>query len=141
MLTRRLFASGLLTALAAPAVIRTPGVLMALAPKLILWGDGVHDDAPALQGLLDGKTVWRPDLVPIVSGLPPRIVWGLHGKKNLLRSTLHLRSDTKIVGCEFIIDHDGYGFDASGGVRDVLLHGLTIDLKGDRLRAAFGLIA
>lgn len=34
-----------------------------------LWGDGSHDDAPAVQTLLDGGSVRRPDS-EVLSALP-----------------------------------------------------------------------
>jgi hypothetical protein len=47
---------------AAPAIVRADS-LMRVTPidRLILWGDGVHDDAAALQALIDGRAVVRRD--------------------------------------------------------------------------------
>jgi hypothetical protein len=52
-LSRRGFLGGLLAGAAIAAVPLVRG--------LTLWGDGVHDDSEALQALLDGLPVWRPD--------------------------------------------------------------------------------
>lgn len=58
---RRKLLGAMLAAFAAPAIVRAES-LMALPPqRLVLWGDGVHDDTKALQALLDGKRVLRPD--------------------------------------------------------------------------------
>ena len=62
MTTRRGFLAAILATAAAPAIVR-PASLMPIyvppAPRLLtLWGDGVHDDAPALQALFNGKRVY-----------------------------------------------------------------------------------
>lgn len=60
--TRRGFLGSLLALAAAPAIVRADS-LMKITPidRLILWGDGVHDDAAALQALIDGRSVIRRD--------------------------------------------------------------------------------
>lgn len=59
MSTRRGFLGALLAAAAAPAIVRADSLMKIVAPRqgLILWGDGIHDDAAALQALIDGKPV------------------------------------------------------------------------------------
>jgi len=61
------------------AILHTLGLLLAAlaarrtcsaAPPIpidppVLWGDGVHDDLPAIQGLVDGRPVVRPDGTPV----------------------------------------------------------------------------
>lgn len=47
---------------AAAATTRLADVVKDLVPQwLILYGDGEHDDTEALQALIDGKEVMRPD--------------------------------------------------------------------------------
>jgi len=54
---RRGFLASLGLLLAAPAVVRAESLMKLVTPRLILWGDGVHDDTAALQALMDGKSV------------------------------------------------------------------------------------
>jgi hypothetical protein len=55
--TRRSFLKGL--GLATAGLILLPDDLprrfWAMGAPLRLWGDGIHDDAPALQAILDGR--------------------------------------------------------------------------------------
>lgn len=67
-LTRREFLrgmGGILAAGVAPAFIGAdvlmPVKKILLPPTTILWGDGVHDDAPALQAFINGERVLRAD--------------------------------------------------------------------------------
>jgi hypothetical protein len=58
--TRRGFLSIMLAAAAAPAIVRSDSLMRSYMPRPILptlWGDGMHDDAAALQALFDGKPV------------------------------------------------------------------------------------
>lgn len=56
MTTRRSFLLGLTAAFAAPAVVRADSLMKLWVPPLpIVWGDGVHDDAPGLNALLAGE--------------------------------------------------------------------------------------
>lgn len=67
-ISRRSFLKGLagiLAAASAPAILPN-GIIMPIRQlwtpdKLILWGDGEHDDAVALQAFVDGYEVFRPD--------------------------------------------------------------------------------
>lgn len=63
-MNRRGFIGSILAAAAAPAII-SGGVLMPIKvlrnSPLVLWGDGIHDDTAALQGVMDGKTVYQLD--------------------------------------------------------------------------------
>lgn len=59
---RRGFLGLLLAAAASPAIVRAESLMkLAVPPRLVLWGDGIHDDAAALQALIDGKDVVRRD--------------------------------------------------------------------------------
>ena len=63
MTTRRGFLGAMLVACAAPAFVKASSLMPIYVPKIIipsyatLWGDGVHDDQPALQALLAGGVV------------------------------------------------------------------------------------
>jgi hypothetical protein len=55
-MNRRGLLGSILAAAAAPMLVQA-GVLMPVkAERLILWGDGIHDDTAALQALFDGGT-------------------------------------------------------------------------------------
>lgn len=60
MVTRR---DLLAVALALPAMSLVQGLDLAKAGPVLptLWGDGVHDDAPALEALLNGADAMTPD--------------------------------------------------------------------------------
>jgi len=62
MIGRRGFLGAILALTAAPAIVQADS-LMKIIPinQLILWGDDIHDDAAALQALMDGKPVKRRD--------------------------------------------------------------------------------
>lgn len=62
MTTRRSFLGAMFALAAAPAIVRADS-LMRIVPDspLILWGDGVHDDAQALNAFIQGGSVRRPD--------------------------------------------------------------------------------
>lgn len=55
-MNRRGLLGVILAAAAAPAIAMAAGG----APQgaIILWGDGVHDDTPGFQALIDGDRVW-----------------------------------------------------------------------------------
>lgn len=38
---------------------------MASKPKVIFWGDGIHDDTEAMQAMIDGKPVYDKDGNPL----------------------------------------------------------------------------
>lgn len=60
-MNRRGFLSGILALSAAPAIV-SAGTLMRIQPaKIILWGDGVHDDTAGLEALHLDREVYRPD--------------------------------------------------------------------------------
>ena len=80
MTTRRGFLGAILAASAAPMIIRA-GVLMPVTAnrdnRLVLWGDGEHDDSKALQSLLNGNQVrnmgagmaeWRNGVLVLSAG-------------------------------------------------------------------------
>lgn len=58
---RRGFLLASLAAFAAPAIVHADSLMRLAVPRLVLWGDGVHDDTQALQNLLAGLDVRRPD--------------------------------------------------------------------------------
>ena len=56
-ITRRSFIGALIASAAAPAIIRAESLMPIYVPQLVLYGDGIHDDHDALQGLMDGRRV------------------------------------------------------------------------------------
>ena len=59
-LSRRGFLGAVLAAAAAPAIVKSENLMRIVVPRpalLTLWGDGVHDDAQALQALIGGQSV------------------------------------------------------------------------------------
>ena len=57
MLNRRTALFTVSAFLAAPAIARAATLMAISAPRPILWSDGVHDDAPALNALYRGERV------------------------------------------------------------------------------------
>ena len=61
--SRRSFMGALLAAACAPAIVKASSLMPIYVPKIILpsyltlWGDGLHDDQPAIQALLAGGLV------------------------------------------------------------------------------------
>lgn len=75
MIHRRTFLIGLGAALSAPAVVKADGLMRLRQTFPILWGDGVHDDAEALEAALNGRGArWRGRL--LVPGAPVEIADG-----------------------------------------------------------------
>ena len=58
---RRSFISTILSFGAAPAIVQASSLMPLWTPKLILWGDGIHDDSEALEAWLNGGRVLRPN--------------------------------------------------------------------------------
>jgi hypothetical protein len=60
-LNRRGFLAGMLAAAAAPAIVRAESMMRLYVPPQsivpVLWGDGIHDDAPGLEALLNRREV------------------------------------------------------------------------------------
>lgn len=59
-LSRRGFLGAMLAAAAAPAIVKSDSLMRIVVPTpllLTLWGDGVHDDAQAIQALVSGQSV------------------------------------------------------------------------------------
>lgn len=59
-LSRRGFLVAMLAAAAAPAIVKSDSLMRIVVPRpllLTLWGDGVHDDAQAIQALVSGQSV------------------------------------------------------------------------------------
>jgi len=59
-ISRRGFLGAILAAAAAPAIVKSDSLMRIMVPRpvlLTLWGDGVHDDAQALQALISGQSV------------------------------------------------------------------------------------
>lgn len=59
-LSRRGFLGAMLAAAAAPAIVKSDSLMRIVVPRsmlLTLWGDGVHDDAQAIQALVNGQSV------------------------------------------------------------------------------------
>jgi hypothetical protein len=58
--SRRGFLGAILAAAAAPAIVKSDSLMRIVVPRpvlLTLWGDGVHDDAQAIQALVSGQSV------------------------------------------------------------------------------------
>jgi len=92
---RRTFLKGVAGAVAlmlAPAPIHK--LAERFAPRLVLWGDGVHDDAPALNAMLRGEDVEVRDSAAHVE---PGMVWLAAGTYRL-GSTLHFDGKTGLRG-------------------------------------------
>ena len=59
-LSRRGFLGAMLVAAAAPAIVKSESLMRIVVPRpvlLTLWGDGMRDDAQALQALINGQSV------------------------------------------------------------------------------------
>lgn len=54
MTTRRGFLAACIATCTAPMIVRASSLTPLSAPKLYLYGDGFHDDAPAFNALLRG---------------------------------------------------------------------------------------
>lgn len=101
MMQRRTFLKGLVGA-ATLALVPLPE--FAPEQKYILWGDGYHDDAPALQALFDGKheqVEVRNDRVRVEGDSVH-----LGGGTYRLGDTIDLTrlSNSSIIGCHFTTD-------------------------------------
>lgn len=57
MISRRGFLKSILALGAGPAIVRLGSLMPLYIPSLILWGDGKHDDADAINALLAGKRI------------------------------------------------------------------------------------
>jgi hypothetical protein len=100
MIQRRGFLAGLGALLAAPAVIRTPGLLMPVKRQLILWGDGIHDDTAALQAMVDRR----------ISIIPEGIY--------RITSTIEIGAPILIHGCSFLGECAGPILSFNHGARE-----------------------
>lgn len=71
-LPRRGFLFGLAAAMAAPAIVRASALMPVKPWARILYGDGVHDDADAINALTWGEPVVFPGgaLINVAPGLP-----------------------------------------------------------------------
>lgn len=85
--SRRSFLGGALTVAAASLV----PVAAFTDPVPVLWGDGEHDDAPALQALIDGKPFEVAGSGFIARGFGDS--YELKGGKFLLGQGLHFRDN------------------------------------------------
>lgn len=95
-MNRRSLLAGILAAGFAPAVVGS-GILMPVQRRVILWGDGIHDDTEALQQLLaKGGTIHLPA-----------------GTFRTTRTLLLPENWTEVIGAEagsmIMQDHSGVG--------------------------------
>ena len=60
-MNKRDFMKGILALGIAPAIVKAENLMRIATPKIILYGDGIHDDTQALQTWIDGGRVLRPD--------------------------------------------------------------------------------
>lgn len=103
-LTRRFFLGGALALTAAAALPKLP----ALAGYPVIHGDGIHDDAEALNALFRGDPV-------IIEGeavqIGPDDTASLKGSKHLISDTLHVgfRRDVDMRGCTIVTTDDFRG--------------------------------
>lgn len=69
----------------------------------VLWGDGVQDDAPALQALFDGRMVFRPNGTKILPDASGSVF--LTAATYSVGSTISLRDPgfkLMLSGCRFV---------------------------------------
>jgi hypothetical protein len=88
--TRREFLGG---AIALTGALAVPGVALASIPKL--YGDGVHDDAPALNALLAGEPVDADGAIAIREGGSVHLK---NGATYAIGSTLVVGSNRNLYG-------------------------------------------
>jgi hypothetical protein len=63
---RRGFLSSILALGMAPAIVRAESIMRIVVPqRVILWGDGIHDDTAALQAFFDGGLVVTPEGIAV----------------------------------------------------------------------------
>lgn len=96
--SRRGFLAGMLAIGAAPVIVRASSLMpLYVPPKLILWGDGVHDDTEAAQALLDGRRIVRtPAGVLLPAGR-------LEGHRLKISGPLMVRTENYIGGCSLVM--------------------------------------
>ncbi len=94
-ISRRGFLGALLAASVAPAIVRADNLMKLAVPRrLVLWGDGEHDDTDAAQALIDrSRDVYSPAGVLLPAGV-------LAGGVITISRTLKLASNLRISGCE-----------------------------------------
>ena len=119
---RRTFLLG--TASIAATVVAAPTFA---APRQTLWGDGVHDDAPALNALMRGEVVMTPAGDAIADAK-------ISGGTYRMGSTLVLGDGADISNAEFMFE-DGVPvfLDCTGGFRDVHVANSTFKPAGPRV--------
>jgi hypothetical protein len=94
MANRRDFIKGATATLAVAAVL--PASAFAQSEVPIIYGDGIHDDAPGLQALIDGKP-YR--VAPTVTGAIYRDASGdahVRGGRYRIDNPIHLRTDKAV---------------------------------------------
>lgn len=61
-MNRRGFLSAVLSAAVSPSIVKATSLMKIYVPrdakKLVLYGDGIHDDSDAFQAFMDGKDVF-----------------------------------------------------------------------------------
>lgn len=87
--SRRLFLGGTIA-------LSTFGVVKTRVEVPTLWGDLVHDDAPALNALFRGDPI-RVLAGRVIEGENPVVA----DASMLIRSPLHIVTDTSILRCTF----------------------------------------
>lgn len=99
--TRRSFLKGLSLATAGLILLPDdlPRRLWALGTPLRLWGDGIHDDAPALQAIFDGRIREVAGAERWVAVSPGLI--GIRQGLFRVEKTLVMDSNTHIEGSRF----------------------------------------
>ena len=82
-------------------------------PLPVLYGDGIHDDAPALQALIDGKRIWDQQRGEVMDGSKR---WVLRHKNLYLTQTVDMSQERVkaesggIYGCHIRYDSPGPAF-------------------------------
>lgn len=111
-MNRRHFFGSLAGAAAAVAISAYATDSLAASSVPILRGDGAHDDTVALQAMLNGRDVMRPDGTLMCGSdhivLPPG--------QYAVSSTLWISRPSYIMNSKFIAVHDGLFLDGKSGV-------------------------
>lgn len=93
-MSRRFFLGGVLALAATPVIVRVVSPLL-IAPKPIIWGDGIHDDWEGLQALLNGQEFEVKEGAFVASaGL-------IRNGRFRITNALDLGGDFQIEGCKF----------------------------------------
>lgn len=92
-MNRRKFMGFLGLAVAAPAIVRAESLMkLYVPPKIVIWGDGVHDDTEALQAFFDGGRIVDPygrEIGDFLAGMHLKVSKTIHIKQDKKRMFMH----------------------------------------------------